>query len=65
MKAWQSENRLSQEQWLEVGNRGPQKGDRVSCNVYHVWNLGFDGVRIIIQYNSDSLADSANGTEAR
>ncbi|USW55921.1 Putative mycotoxin biosynthesis protein UstYa [Septoria linicola] len=29
MKAWQTKNKLSKEQWLEVGNRGPQRGDKV------------------------------------
>lgn len=32
MKQWQTENKLSKEQWLEVGDRGPQKGDKVSVN---------------------------------
>ena len=29
MKAWQSEHRIFQEQWLEVGDCGPQDGDVV------------------------------------
>ncbi|CAK1362292.1 hypothetical protein CB0940_02437 [Cercospora beticola] len=29
MKNWQTKNKLSKEQWLEVGDRGPQKEDKV------------------------------------